>query len=541
MARRRGLFSELQSRLREADRARQREEALQQRQILWAQREQARVERVAERTGQQAQRQQRVRYTEQRRAQATWRTEGVQLRIEELSGLLPRHARAARVLSVEGLRTVFVERPYVPPVHLSMTAARPVWGQFAPPEATGWGGRFLRGREQELDAARGRFAQATEAYEQQMQARERALAMDAAAHERREDARRHEISLLNAELDDLGNALSAGVPETVEQVMRMFLTATQLPDDIPSDTDVAYLPHVRRLLVIRRLPDVTVIPVEREFRYVVAGDEIRPVVRKPPEVRQRYADLIAQLVLLTVHDAFSVQPSGLLDEVVIDAVVAGKSSATGQPEDQCLISVSVTREQFAEFVLTDLDPVACLRHLNALVSPHPWDFEPVRPLFELDLSKYKIDPANAASGIDHRTVLTDMRPVEFERLIRELFEAIGLEAWVTQESRDDGIDAVVVNRDPVVGGDCIVQAKRYRNIVGVEAVRALAGTIEDKHATRGILVTTSYFGQASRDFATRHGRIQLIEGPELKHLITRHLGKNVVIGQIKNPPKHWTP
>lgn len=34
-------------------------------------------------------------------------------------------------------------------------------------------------------------------------------------------------------------------------------------------------------------------------------------------------------------------------------------------------------------------------------------------------------------------------------------------------------------------------------------------------ASRGVLVTTSWFGKQSHDFAAEHGRIQLIEGPHL--------------------------
>ncbi|MFD7757596.1 restriction endonuclease [Streptomyces sp. NPDC059757] len=52
---------------------------------------------------------------------------------------------------------------------------------------------------------------------------------------------------------------------------------------------------------------------------------------------------------------------------------------------------------------------------------------------------------------------------------------------------------------------------------------------------RGVLITTSWFGRASHDFARQHGRLQLIEGPELKYLIKEHLGKDVIPGPI--PPK----
>jgi Restriction endonuclease len=66
-----------------------------------------------------------------------------------------------------------------------------------------------------------------------------------------------------------------------------------------------------------------------------------------------------------------------------------------------------------------------------------------------------------------------------------------------QASKDEGVDGVAVNEDPIVGGLCIIQAKRYSKIVGLEAVHALAGVMEDKNAAKGVLVMTSWVGKAS--------------------------------------------
>ena len=85
------------------------------------------------------------------------------------------------------------------------------------------------------------------------------------------------------------------------------------------------------------------------------------------------------------------------------------------------------------------------------------------------------------------------------------------------------MDGVAVNEDPVVGGLCIIQAKRYSKIVGLEAVHALAGVMDDKHAAKGVLVTTSWVGKASRDFAARNGRIEIIEGHQIKSMLLEHL------------------
>jgi restriction system protein len=167
------------------------------------------------------------------------------------------------------------------------------------------------------------------------------------------------------------------------------------------------------------------------------------------------------------------------------------------------------------------------------------DLEPVRPVIEFDLSRYKfVKEVDIASGLDSRRDLLDLSPTEFEHLIRELFQAIGMASWVTEASRDEGVDAVATDTRPLMSGKVVIQAKRYRHIVGLESIHALAGTMSDHAATKGFLVTTSWVGKKSREFAARHGRIEIIDGRELKHLLKEHLDKNVRIA-LPKVPRGW--
>ncbi|WP_326585390.1 restriction endonuclease [Streptomyces sp. NBC_00481] len=93
---------------------------------------------------------------------------------------------------------------------------------------------------------------------------------------------------------------------------------------------------------------------------------------------------------------------------------------------------------------------------------------------------------------------------------------------VCQPARDDGIDAVAVNEEPLIGGLCIIQAKRTKNVVSAETVRSVAGIVNDKSASKGIVVTTAWFGKASWDFAPRN-RVELFDGRHLKALLLKHL------------------
>ena len=340
-------------------------------------------------------------------------------------------------------------------------------------------------------------------------------------------------------MDQFERDFRAGEPEAVAQFLTLVLDASVYPEGFAHRTRALYRPGPREVVVEYELPLQSVIPAERDYKYVEARDEIDTVTRPVKEIKDRYARLIAMVALRTIHEVFAADEAGL-KVVTFYGYVSTKDRATGQPVRPCLISVSAQQELFATFVLADLDPVACLHKLNALVSPHPYDLEAVRPVvdFETLLSQYKfVEGMDAVAGLDSRPDLLDMTPTKFEHLVRQLFEAMGMQSWVTQASKDDGVDAVAVNEDPVFGGLCVIQAKRYRGAVGIEPVRALAGVMEDKHATKGIMVTTSWVTKDGHAFATRHGRIQIMECEEMKYLCKEHLGQDVLISLPKPPPQ----
>jgi restriction system protein len=114
---------------------------------------------------------------------------------------------------------------------------------------------------------------------------------------------------------------------------------------------------------------------------------------------------------------------------------------------------------------------------------------------------------------------------EFEYLVRDLFEKEfsqdGGEVKITRASRDQGVDAIAFDPDPIRGGKIVIQAKRYTNVVGVSAVRDLYGTLMNEGANRGILVTTSQYGPDSYEFAAGKP-ITLLDGGNLLSLLEKH-------------------
>ncbi|MDD7920145.1 restriction endonuclease [Actinomycetospora callitridis] len=474
-----------------------------------------------------------------RQDEAEQLTKNAEDRTAELDAVLLDGLRSPVVLDIAHDPPRPAPRPFAPSVELAHGTPAPEWADFAPPppgrlaRALGLGAPRVEQARQEAQAA---FDRAAADHRRQEQARVQAVEAARADLARRQADLAAEASAREDELRHRRCAFTAGEQAAVEQTLAAALSARALPDGVPSEVQIGYRADSGQVLAIRELPRPDVVPTELTFRYVKTRDLIDHTNRKPAEINSRYARLLAQVALLTLHDVFTTTTSEQVREVTVTCVLDARSPATGQMERQCLVSVAATRDEFDSLILAEVDPIRCMTGLNALVSPNPYDVEPVRPIFEPDLGRFRtIKAQEVAARLDHRTVLMRLTPSEFEHLIRELFEARGMTSWVTQASRDDGVDAVAYNTDPVLGGLCVIQAKRYASVVGADAVRALWGVMEDKKAGTGILVSTSYFGKATHEFAQRNERVRLIEGPHLKQLLQEHLGLDVLTG-AKPPP-----
>ncbi len=321
--------------------------------------------------------------------------------------------------------------------------------------------------------------------------------------------------------EDSNAALESDNPEAyAERIAQLLQERSFLRRAHP---EVAYSPNGRRLTVAVDLPRPEGVPAEKAFRYVAAQDEIVAVPRQESERRRIYRDAVARLALCVADYAAALTAPEAVDVIAVNGHVQGTDPATGQPGRPCLVTLVVTREDFEKVALDEpqLDPVRCLDHLRGLISKDPCALEPVTPFIDLDGERRQ----HADSALD----LAAMDPFDFERLIRDLFLAMGFRAWKTPDSHDGGVDAVAVRDDIAIGGVCVIQAKRYTGTVPVEAVRALYGTMQEKKAYTGLVVTTSSFGPASYAFAREVGRITLIDGGRLVVLLRDHLGMDAVV------------
>lgn len=323
----------------------------------------------------------------------------------------------------------------------------------------------------------------------------------------------------NTEVDSLEAGYLAGEPDSIIAYCNMVLERSSYPEKFPQKFSLAYTNLSKQLIVEYELPGFDIIPTVEEYKYVKSTDVISEKPRKANDTKYLYQEIIASTSLRTIHEIFESDQGDHIDVVCFNGYIHTVDPATGRDIQPHLISVRTTKQKFLEIDLHRIDKRICLTNLGAQVSRHPTEAQPVKPIVEFDMADARyIDQTDLISGLSSAINLMDLNPYEFEQLVANLFGKMGLESKLTRSSRDGGVDCVAYDSRPVLGGKVVIQAKRYRNTVGVSAVRDLYGTMMNEGANKGILVTTSGYGPDAFDFA-KDKPIELVDGGGLLYLL----------------------
>jgi restriction system protein len=401
----------------------------------------------------------------------------------------------------------------------------PEWVDYAPPPP-GPVGRLLGGaarHEKATALALERFEQAVAMHAESEAARQRRVAIARQRHVQQQAAAVRHVDETNAATDRLIAGMSARDRRAVTDYYQRVVDAVRDRAGFPHRRRTAYVPESELLVVEWDLPRMSVVPQFGSFRYVKTRDEIDSRPLSATVRRATYQGLIAQVALRALRLVFGSDPAELVDTVVVNGMIDDVDPATGQDVRRCLITLRATRDQFEPLRLDRVNPVTCIRdHFAADVSEHPEELRAVEPVLEFDMADPRVvDPVDVMSGIDRRPNLLDLTPTEFEHFIQNLFTKMGLQVQVFRPGGDGGIDCVVYDPKPIFGGKFCVQAKLYRATVPPSAVRDLFGAVGHEGATKGVLITTSWFSKATYNWA-KGKPLQLIDGTGLLAICKEH-------------------
>jgi restriction system protein len=297
----------------------------------------------------------------------------------------------------------------------------------------------------------------------------------------------------NRQIKEAEASFFANEPESIRNYFELVLTESIYPTEFPKNFRVAYSLESKNIIFDYQLPSLNeAIPTTEKFRYIKVSDEIIEARRNERQRQAFYANVISQVSLKSIFEIFAADALNQVDVVTMNGYVSAVDPATGKLINPYIISIRTTRDDFAGLDLANVEPTACLKKLSATLSRSPAELVAIKPVVDINMVDSRfIKEQDVLSGLDNRSNLMELTPGEFESLITNLFQRMGLETKLTQASRDGGVDCVAFDSRPILGGKVIIQAKRYKNTVGVSAVRDLFGTMHNEGASKGILVTTS--------------------------------------------------
>ena len=326
----------------------------------------------------------------------------------------------------------------------------------------------------------------------------------------------------------------AGEREAIIRYCEKVLESSEYMDEIPHKFRITFRPLPKELVIEYQLPHFSIIPEVQKFVYVKTRDAISKKLRKPGERKEIYQEMISGICLRTLFEIFQADKRNYIDVIVFNGFVEAIDPATGNDIKPHLLSVRASKNKFMSFRLNRVDKRKCLQQLGATISPQPEELLPVQPIIDFDMADIRfVDHTNMLSELDKRPNLMDLNPFEFEELVTNLFEAMGLKAKLTRSSNDGGVDVVAFDNRPILGGKLVIQAKRYKHRVEATAIRDLFGTMQHEGAAKGILITTSHYGSGAYDWASNKP-IELIDGNNLLYLLKEYTGYKA---RIIMPPK----
>lgn len=319
----------------------------------------------------------------------------------------------------------------------------------------------------------------------------------------------------------------------VEKILEQILCKLEYVDNLQNEYEIEYIPNLEIAIISRKLPPKESLPEFSDIKLNTRKKELLHVKWKDKELSQFHENVIYQITLLTIYHVFRAVPKSVIDRIVFNGWIDHINKSTGTDETSCVITLDVDRDSFMRINLDKVDYKSCIRSLRGVFSPNFLEYSPVMP--KLDLSrndKRFVNSKDVSDLLNEGFNLATMEWDDFEHLIRQLFSKVfsssNTEVRITQASRDGGVDAIAFDPDPIRGGKFVIQAKRYNILVPVSAVRDLYGTMLHEGASKGLLVTTSFFGRDAYSFA-KDKPITLINGSELLGLLHQNGFNDTII------------
>lgn len=334
------------------------------------------------------------------------------------------------------------------------------------------------------------------------------------------------ISSYNDTIDEFKHNLEKGEEKAVERYVNLVLEKSIYPYEIRKQYEVQYDQANETLIISYELPTKEEVPNITQYKYVSERKEIVDIRMNANEFDEYYEDILYKICLRNIYEIFDALKIEQLKKIVFNGWITYIDEKRGEDHRRCIMSVQALRDEFSKLDLAKTDPKKCFKCINGISSDQLNEKASVRPILDLNHNDLSFIPSKEVQvGLDNEINLAEADFQEFEYLIKELFKKVFLgencNVKVARTSREFGVELIAIDEDKIRGGKFLIRAKQYDKEVHLADVGELYSTMLLEEANRAILITTSYYGDKSREFS-KGKPIVLIGGEELVTLFKNY-------------------
>ena len=184
--------------------------------------------------------------------------------------------------------------------------------------------------------------------------------------------RESEATERNKQLDDLIANLGYGTPEAVQEYISIVLSNSVYPDHFVVTHEFEFEPSSAELRLHVLVPGPDKIPEIKAYKFTKSTDEITATSLSQKVCRDRYASVVHQVALRSIHEVFESDRRGLIRTISLEVGTETVDPATGRQTYMPFVVVGAERELFLKFDLSAVIPALTLDRLGAAVSKNPY-------------------------------------------------------------------------------------------------------------------------------------------------------------------------
>ena len=185
-------------------------------------------------------------------------------------------------------------------------------------------------------------------------------------------AREAEVAASNKSLDALIANLGYGTPEAVQEYVSIVLSNSVYPAHFAVTHDFEFEASTAELRLHVVVPGPTTIPETKSFKYTKSSDEITSTALSQKTCRDRYASIVSQVALRSLHEVFEADRRSLIRTIRLEVGTDTIDPATGRRAYIPFVVVGAERDAFLEFDLSAVVPDRTLARMGAAVSKNPY-------------------------------------------------------------------------------------------------------------------------------------------------------------------------